>query len=533
MKIILIIAVWNAASVHSTTTITKIDNQNHAHAHERPNDYNPSTPLAHARLSNGYHLPLIGIGVGNLQHELIVPQISAGIARFGTTLIDTAIASRNEHLVARGVRQGVRDLRRSRRQGKDGGGGDGGTRGNVRSRKDTPDDGANDGDGDRIVIDIVTKVWYTHLGYERTTRAVMDTLDNLTAHVQLTDRATGDEQDEGQIDINLHILLHWPRCRHDISWMRCEEEEDELPDDVRRLGPPPHLHPDTAFIDSWKALQDLYRTHRSKTHDASTENGGTTTVAIASIGVSNFSVHDLSLLPSTPHLLQANLWSYLFDPTLRAHCRDHEIHIQTYNVMNGVLSTDARSRAPRSAAALDAVAKVVRADPPQVLLHYLLREGEGRVSVVARTTSLLHLERNALDALVGLMNPDFEGREMVHLAVLGLMEGHDSPKLPDFEIEQPRVPKVKFVNGMVDEIVHLFWVDGESGEEHRVAEVGAGEEVVQNSFPGHVFVAYGENSGGSGDGSGERKRKEFTVGGGDGDDGNARDDEFQEFHVEF
>ena len=54
-------------------------------------------------------------------------------------------------------------------------------RSNMRSRTTpvTKESLESDSGVDRVVIDIVTKVWYTHLGYERTTRAVMDTINNL------------------------------------------------------------------------------------------------------------------------------------------------------------------------------------------------------------------------------------------------------------------------------------------------------------------------------------------------------------------
>jgi hypothetical protein len=58
---------------------------------------------------------------------------------------------------------------------------------------------------------------------------------------------------------------------------------------------------------------------------------------------------------------QGNVWSLLFDPPLMSALREHSILFQAYNVMNGVLAPAQRRRSPRAAAALDAVAKELRA----------------------------------------------------------------------------------------------------------------------------------------------------------------------------
>ena len=50
-------------------------------------------------LSNGFELPVVGLGVGNLAHRSIPSVVSAGVERFGVRLVDTAMASNNEHLL--------------------------------------------------------------------------------------------------------------------------------------------------------------------------------------------------------------------------------------------------------------------------------------------------------------------------------------------------------------------------------------------------------------------------------------------------
>ena len=82
------------------------------------------------------------------------------------------------------------------------------------------------------------------------------------------------------------MLLHWPRCNDNISWMNCLEEEDNLPQHVKDAGPPPHLHKQTAFKESWRALEDIYL---GKFPNLGTNNS----TKITSIGVSNFELEDL------------------------------------------------------------------------------------------------------------------------------------------------------------------------------------------------------------------------------------------------
>ena len=47
---------------------------------------------------------------------------------------------------------------------------------------------------------VQTKVWYTHLGYNRTMLSVRDSLAQLGARAAR----------------NATVLIHWPRCRRDL-----------------------------------------------------------------------------------------------------------------------------------------------------------------------------------------------------------------------------------------------------------------------------------------------------------------------------
>ena len=198
------------------------------------------------QLSNGVDFPMVGFGVGNLQHELISDQITKALASDKkTNLIDTAHASRNEEIVLKGIAKGLKGSKATE-------------------------------------VHVITKVWYTHLGYERTKISVRESLEALK-----------------NPNIKVHILIHWPRCNDEIPWMDCLEEEKALPPEVKKAGRPPHEYKDTAFLDSWAALEDIYLGKVSL---------GKGLPKIESIGVSNFALDDFKALEKTqrvsPHILQ-------------------------------------------------------------------------------------------------------------------------------------------------------------------------------------------------------------------------------------
>jgi diketogulonate reductase-like aldo/keto reductase len=124
-------------------------------------------------------------------------------------LVDTAHASRNEGILAKAIV----DSDTSRQAGANN---------NKRTRGSSGNNIENP-----PPIHVVTKVWYTHLGYERTKRSVEESLKAL--------QAVNTRQ------VYVHMLLHWPRCNDDIPWMNCDEEENNLPQYVKDVGPAPHL----------------------------------------------------------------------------------------------------------------------------------------------------------------------------------------------------------------------------------------------------------------------------------------------------
>jgi diketogulonate reductase-like aldo/keto reductase len=112
---------------------------------------------------------------------------------------------------------------------------------------------------------VQSKVWYTYLGKERTKYSIQKSIESFV----------------GLENTELVMLIHWPRCRQDISWMRCEEEETSLPDEVKELGPPPHLNRNSAWEGSWLALEESFLAGD-----------------LSAIGVSNFDSRDLNRLLS-------------------------------------------------------------------------------------------------------------------------------------------------------------------------------------------------------------------------------------------
>lgn len=399
-------------------------------------------------LSNHNEFPLVGLGVGNLDHELIDEQILKGMEkRRDYRMIDTAHASKNEHLVRNGIEQGATHF------------------------------------GDEVVH-VVTKIWYTHLGYKRTLLAVKEAMKALNSP-----------------KIRVTILIHWPFCRDDIDWMDCEREEDELSAEVRGAGYAPHLDKDNAYKESWRALEDLMLGEASL--------GDVGQAKLENIGVSNFEDKELNELLQVarikPHILQANIWAYIFDPFLMNLIHDHHIHFQAYNVMNGILERETQAVAPRAFDQLKLIAtKLTYQDfkdgeppvhvdiihPSQVVLAWLVQNG---VSVIPRTTNMYHLTMNSPHAIAKVPKLTPQQCEQVRLAVAALLRKEQ-------DLQQP---KVSFKNKH-HEAVHFYWKDSENGgKEIPVSEnVKPGEEWGTDTYFGHTFVVYNND---------KSKRKEYTI----------------------
>jgi diketogulonate reductase-like aldo/keto reductase len=389
-----------------------------------------------ATLSNGMKFPLVGIGVCNMVPE-VIPAIVAHALRDDkkTRLVDTSSVSQNEHLVAKGI-------------------------------VDAADMFAKSG-SDKVEIHVITKVWYTHLGYERTMVAVQQTLENLKPAL-----------DHPNVDLKLHVLIHWPRCYDTIPWMHCEAEENHLPDSIKSLAPPPHTDKVNAWKGSWKALETLYKDDNS---------------VVSSIGVSNFHVKELEELTKMasvkPHIIEANIWSFLYDPLLVSFAHRHNIHLVAFQVMDGVLSNPRRTpfgfhhllavcnELSKTMQAKGLLTKDQEITAPQGLLAWLTQHA---VSVVPRTTDLQHLQENSAVDIGKIPSMTEKQAQTVAYAVEALMSGED--------MEDDAAIRVTFYAKTKD--LHLWWRDDEDDVEIMIATIKKGEKFDEKSHPGHKFKIY-------------------------------------------
>lgn len=382
-------------------------------------------PFVH--LANNNKVPLVGLGVGNLQHDLIPSMVAEAIQDDKRSyLIDTARASNNEDLVAEGLLKGV-------------------------ERLSLPA-------GERLQVHVVTKVWYTHLGYERTKLSVEESMDKLAPALN-----------SDKLDVRLHILLHWPRCFDEIPWMNCEKDEAELPSAVKNAGPDPTKNPD-AWKESWKYLEDLYLSDQ---------------YPIASVGVSNFNLHDLESMESFarlhPHILQVNLWSLLYDAQLVEYCHKQRIHVQVYNAMQGTIMQP--EYAPRAFHHIQKIAYEISKEhdleitPGQIVLAWLIQHG---ITVIPRTSKMERLKENSAVEVskVPALN-DIQVESVAH-AVEAYLSGDDLKK--DIHVS------VTF--HAVNKDILIYWVGHDERSETRVALLRKGESFKETTYPNHKFRTY-------------------------------------------
>lgn len=398
---------------------------------------NDADDIPKASLSNGLKIPLVGVGVGNMVPE-VIPAVLAHALRDDkkTRLVDTSSVSQNEHLVAKGIVEGVNHIVKSGSEGK-------------------------------IEVHVITKVWYTHLGFERTIAAVKESVDNLKPALE-----------HPNVDLKLHVLIHWPRCYDSIPWMHCETEESVLPDEVKSLDPPPHTDKVNAWKGSWKALESLY-------NDSSSP--------VASIGVSNFHVQELEelmqLATVKPHIVEANVWSFLYDPLLVNFAHRHNIHLVAFQVIDGVLKNPRRTpfsfhhlitvcnELTKTMKSRGLLAEGQEISAPQGLLAWLVQHS---VSVVPKTTDLQHLKDNSALALGKIPSMTEKQAQTVAYAVEALISGDD--------MEEDAAIRVTFHAKTKD--LHLWWRDDEDDVEILVATIKKGETFVEETHPGHKFKVY-------------------------------------------
>lgn len=442
IQVLCAILLFAAAARKTTSVLAGKNNNDDDHLHS-------------TILSNGKRFPQVGLGVGNLQHDLIMDQIQDAMhADKKTTMFDTAHASKNEEIIREAVKGG---LKKSTYLNK------------------------------RSVIHVVTKVWYTHLGYDRTILAVKESLQNLQ-----------------QKNIRVHILIHWPRCNDGISWMNCEQEENDLPESVRTAGPAPHLNRDTAFLESWRALEDIY---------LGMVNLGGRLPKVESIGVSNFSLEDMKALEGkqrvAPQIYQGNVFYYLFDPYLMAYLRENNIHFQAFNIIHGIFYDREYEDAPNAIIALNELSQQLSTESgsevaftlPQLVLKWLVQDG---ISVVPRTSNQNRLLENSAVSIAAVPALTALQIDTVRSAVGALLKKEDL--MP---------PLASFFNRAEEGVMNLFWLQEETGEEVLVREnLGPGDSYGEYAKKGHTFIAVYKDTG---------FRKEYVV--------NARNGQEQRFDV--
>lgn len=381
-----------------------------------------------AHLANNNKIPLVGAGVGNAPVNMVKKIVAEAIQDSKKTrLIDTSHATGNENLVVQGILEGVNRM------------------------------GLKEGEG--VQIHVVTKVWYTHLGYERTKLAVQETLAAFKEVIE-----------HDHIDLRIHTLLHWPRCFDSIPWMNCAKEEAELPAYVKEAGPNPANDPENAWKQSWKLLEEMYLSDQ---------------YPIASIGVSNFHLHDIEKMDTFarihPHVLQVNVWSLLYDAPLVDYCHKHRIHMQVYNTMQATVVQP--SSAPRAFHHVQKIANDLadrmgeRVTPAQVLLAWLIQHG---VSVIPRTSKLTHLQENSAIALASI--PGFDDLQVETIA--HSVEAYLSQE----DLEQDLHVSVSF--HAVNKDLMIYWKGRDGDQDGYIALVREGEVFNETTYPNHIFRTY-------------------------------------------
>jgi diketogulonate reductase-like aldo/keto reductase len=434
------------------------------------NDNNSDDHLLTFQLNNGFHIPLVGMGIGNLQHELIPQVVSANLMPSqDIRLIDTAHNSNNEEILGQAV-------------AKFDGASHHGTRGSI----DNPPP-----------LHVVTKVWYTYLGYERTKIAVAESLSKLAS--------------ANTRQVYVHMLLHWPRCNDNIEWMNCEQEENNLPQYVKDAGAPPHLDKDNAWKDSWRALEGIYAEHSTERQRT---DGAIGKPIIASIGVSNFELDDMKALIELsnvrPQMYQGNSWAIFHDPYLMNLLRDHNIFFQSYGVMFGIIQR--RQSSPSAYHILSSLSheltetihsasnsedgtKQPVITEATVLLAYLIHSNIGIIPRAAATTHQQENSPSSIKAVVEHLTPNHI--EKLERAIPALMKGEQLHS------------SVSFMNTLESAIL-IHWLNPNTNEEVPVSNlIHPGKVEVQQTHPGHRFVAY----------DAEKKiRKEFLVEAGYGEE---------------
>lgn len=383
-----------------------------------------------AILSNEVEFPLIGLGVGNLQSNRVENMIYEGLkGENRIRLFDTSQVAGVDAEIIQGIKTGSKRFKEA------------------------------EGIDHRVQIHLCTKIRHTYLGYERTKFAVKSILQTYSSIIK-----------DSNIDFRIHFLIHHPRCIEGVDGMDCERDEDELPAKVKRLGPPPHLGDGNAWKDSWRALEDLYSSDDYP--------------AIASIGVSNFSLEELDQLLGlsrvTPHLVQMNIASFIEDKLFVQRCKKHNIHIQVFNVMERIVKRAPAT--PRAYKSLMLTGNTLSTgqnpvSPSQTVLKWLTQNG---VSIIPRTHDLDHLFENSVGALSRLSDVSSNANLVLQKAVEAIHFGTD--------LKEDSQVQIHFIASEGD--IFLYTYNEKIVDQTYVAYVGKGDSVKVWANPKATIRAY-------------------------------------------
>lgn len=418
----------------SVSNSVKKSNKKSFLKYEKPSRIEPYNIL----LNNGREFPLLGVGAGNIPRQRIPLMINE--AMYSVRLIDTSKAQSNESLVARAI------LRWLKAQPK-----------------------VKVFDPSQHVIHIVTKIWYTHLGYERTSLSIKESLEDLSS-ILSSSKNIG-------YQVKVHAIIQYPRCYDEIEWMRCQENEQEIDAHTRSVGPDPNLDPENAWKGSWKALEEMYNAN-----------------LLESIGVSNFKLNDMKALLDMciikPHMYQGNLYNIIYDTELMKLLQKNNIFFQTYNAIKD--SYGRKEVAPRAFAALERIGlKYAVDDIPggfsgaQVILSWLTQHKYG---VIPGSTQESHLIENLpqfitrIPKLANLHDVD------VSTSLKSFLKGVDASEYHFSGVDASRGVVVTFYNAF-SRAVKIFAVkNGRQIAASVWMDTGKSNRVIASTKD--VFVAY-------------------------------------------
>lgn len=377
-----------------------------------------------SKLANDKKIPLVGLGVGHSPNKYVGALVSEAVQdNRRIRLVDTASNSENEHLIAEGILAGAEKLGRN----------------------------------EKLEVHVVTKVWYTHLGYQRTKMSIEKSLQALAPAMK-----------SNKVDLKIHLMLNWPRCYDRISATTCAQEEAALDAATKQAGPDPTQDPN-AWKESWKYMEEIYLSGE---------------YPIESIGLSNFQLEDIEQMDSFarigPHVIQVSLWSLLYDSHLVEFCHKHRIMVQVYNALEGTVSKP--GRAPHAYHHIEKVAYELSQQtgltvtPAQTVMAWLVQHG---ISVIPRTSKLSRLEENSGVILSTIPTLTDNQVHTVAHAAEAFVSGHDLEK--DLHVA------VTF-HAVADDLM-LYWML-DDGTEMRIDHIWKGQTYNETTYPNHVYRTY-------------------------------------------